>query len=884
MRRDWLEEWRSELWHEARRRGEDGQASGDPSLLSIASGAFADVRAARTYLAGVPDGGNPRDGIRGRSGGTMRELRISLRSLSRSPGFAVIALITLSLGIGATSALFTVVDAVLLEPLPYAQPDGLVTVSHPAPGIPESGNWPLSQAGYMHFAANNRTLENLGVYRSEGVNLAEEGEEAERLRAAIVSTSLLDVLRAVPATGRVFTEADDERGAPLVVLLNYDLWQTRYGGDPSVIGRVLRVNGSAYEVVGVLAKGFELPTTHVDLWLPMQMDRSAAPVNSHYLSAIGRLRDGATEDAAEQELLGEMNRFTELFPSAYSAGFMRSSGFGMDVSPLRDQVLGDVSRVLWILLGAVSLVLLIACANVANLFLVRGEARRRELAVRAALGAGRSTIARLFFVETILLSLLSGLAGLGLAWAAVRVLVVLSPAGIPRLAEIGLDGTSVLFAALAAVLAGIAFAFISMLRFGANPAFEVVKESGRGMTPGRARHATRSAMVVAQVAMALVLLSAAGLLWRSFERLRDVRPGFDAQGVLVFDLSLPFRGYSDETDTWAFYERLIRDISALPGVTAVGASNMMPLDGQSGCYALNIEAMAASADAQPPCVPTAFAMPGYFEAMGIRVDGRSFEMADFQNRAGVAVISRSLAERFWPGEDPIGKGFKPFNSGPPYYRVIGVADDVHANGLDQPAEGVAYFPILPMAGQPAPYARYAYFAVRTNSADPMSLLPAVRRTLSEINPEVPVGSARTMDAIVQRSMHRTSFAMLLLGIAAGIALLLGAVGLFGVISYVVGQRRAEIGVRMALGARTTQVGSQVVWQALRLALIGIVIGITASLLLAPMLGALLFQIEPADPVTLAGVSLLLLATAGLAAWLPAWRATRINPVEALRTE
>jgi predicted permease len=634
--------------------------------------------------------------------------------------------------------------------------------------------------------------------------------------------------------------------------------------------------------VGVLGPGFQLPTTQVDLWLPMRLDRAAPAVNSHYLSAVGRLRDGTSLDVAERDLQGEMNRFTELFPSAYSAEFMRSSGFSLEVAPLRDQVLGDVSRVLWILLGAVSLVLLIACANVANLFLVRGEARRRELAVRAALGAGRSTIAKLFFAETILLSLLAGIAGLGLAWAAVRVLVAMSPAGIPRLSEIGLDGTSVLFAILAAILAGIAFATVSLLRFGANPAFEVVKESGRGMTPGRARNATRSAMVVAQVAMALVLLSAAGLLWRSFERLRDVHPGFDAEGVLVFDLSLPFTGYRDAASAWAFYERLINDVAALPGVSAVGGSNMTPLDGQGGCFALDVDNMPAAGVGT--CVPTAFAMPGYFEAMGIRVNGRTFEMTDFQNRAGVAVISRSLAERFWPGEDPIGKGFKPFRDGPPYYRVIGVADDVHANGLDQPAEGVAYFPIVPMSGEPEPFARYASIAVRTTGGDPMSVVPAVRRIVSEINGEVPVGSARTMDAIVAGSMHRASFAMLLLGIAAGIALLLSAVGLFGVISYVVGQRRSEIGVRMALGARTTQVGTQVVTQAMRLAAIGIVIGITASLLLAPTLEALLFQVEPADPLTLAAVSLLLLVTAALAAWLPAWRAARIDPVEALRTQ
>ncbi len=812
----------------------------------------------------------------------MREVRISVRSLLRTPGFTVIALITLALGIGTTSALFTVVDAVVLEPLAYPQPSALVTISHPAPGLYDGANWPLSQAGYFHFRNNNRTLENVGVYRTDGVNLAEEGEEAERLPAAIVTTSLLEVLGAQPAAGRVFTEADDEPGAPLVAMLSYALWQTRYGGDAAVVGRVLRLNGNAYEVVGVSGEGFQLPATRVDLWIAWQMDPAAPPQNSHFLASVGRLRAGVTPAAAQQDLMGEMNRFSELFPNAYSQGFMRESRFSTQVAPLRELVLGDVSRLLRILLGAVGLVLLIACANVANLFLVRGEARRRELAVRAALGAGRASIARLLLTETVLLSVLASAAGLALAWGAIRILVTLAPTGIPRLSEIDLDGTTIVFAGVTALLAGTVFGLVALLRYRADPAFEVVKESGRGMTPGRARNATRSAMVVAQVAMALVLLSGAGLLWRSMQRLRAVEPGFDPRGVLAFDLTLPAASYFNNDAAWTLYDRLIRDVADLPGVVAVGGSNTIPLDGQAGCYALTLET--AAAGAQPPCIPTAFAMPGYFEAMGIRVQGRTFEMADFQNRAGVAIVNRTLADRFWPGQDALGKGLKPFSSGPPYYRVIGVADDVLSDGLDQPPGDLAWFPIVPMAGQPAPFARQAYITIRTSGPDPMSLLSSVRRVLADIDSEIPVGNARTMEAIVQRSMHRTTFSMLLLGIAAAIALVLGAVGLFGVISYVVGQRRSEIGVRMALGARTTQVGTQVVWQALRLAMLGIVLGVASALLLAPLLGALLFQVDPADPATLAAVSALLVATAVLAAWLPAWRASRIDPVEALRTE
>ncbi|MCI0433863.1 MAG: ABC transporter permease [Gemmatimonadetes bacterium] len=875
-RADWIEEWDAELWHEARRP--DGRP------VRAVMGAFADALASRA-LAGsaAPD-------MERKRGWSVevpaKELQIGMRALRRSPGFALIAVVTLALGLGATAALFAVLDAVVLEPLPYARPDRLITVSHPVPGYSTERNWPLSQAGFFQLRNENRTLENLGVYAMNAVNLADEGAPPERLDAAYITAGMFDVLRISPALGRLFGESDDAPGAPRVVVLSHALWQSRYGGDASVVGRSIRLDGNTLEIVGVTGRGQQLPDVPVDLWLPFQLDPAQPPVNSHYLAAIGRLRDGVTLAEANTDLRALTDRFTELFPQAYSAGFMRQFQFSTEVRPLRDEVLGDIARVLWTLFGAVGLMLVIASANVANLFLVRTEAKRHESSVRAALGASRSALARGFFVESALIALCAAVPGVVLAAAAVRLLVSIAPSSLPRLDAIGLDASVVIFTIMVATLAALGFGGLSFLRFRADSAVAGVLEGGRRTTASRKRHRTRHAMVVGQVALALVLLAGAGLLLRSFQRLTDVDPGFDPEGVVAFDVGLPAARYLRNEQAVAFYDALLERVRAIPGVTAAGATTYLPLGREAGCYAAQFESQPATQDARPPCVRTAFITPGLVESMGTLVDGRTMESIDVQSGAGPALVTRSLADRFWPGEDPIGKGIKPFRDRPPFYRVVGVMEDIRADGLEKPVVDVVYYPMRPIAGEPEAIVRSASITVRTTRPDPLTLLLELRAAMSDIDAEIPIGNVTTMDRVVARSMNRLSFALLLIGISAGVALVLGAVGLYGVIAYVVNQRRAEIGVRMALGAHRSSVGAQVVRQSLALTLAGVAAGLIVAMLLLPVLSrtSLLYDTAAADPLTLAGVSAGLLLVAAAASWVPAWRAATVDPAEALRTD
>ncbi len=874
LRRDWVEEWHAELWHEARRAG------GRP--LKAVRGAFVDAVAARALVDSAGADGLGRRRIAPALGA---ETRIALRGLRRAPGFSAIALFTLSLGIGATAALFAVLDAVVLEPLPYVEADRLVTVSHPVPGYSTDGNWPVSQAGFFEFREQATTLESLGVYAVNAVNLADEGAPPTRLDGAYISAGLFDVLRATAVVGRLFGEADDVPGAPRVAVLSYGLWRTRYGGDPGVVGQTIRLNGNALEIVGVTPPGFHLPDVPVDIWLPFQLDPSAPAVNSHWLAAVGRLRAGVSGPEAQAELLGLTGRFPELFPQAYSPDFMRQFGFSTEVRPLCDEVLGDVARVLWTLFGAVGLLLLIAAANVANLFLVRAESKRREVSVRAALGASRAALARTWYVESALLAGAAAVAGLALAWAVLRGVVLLAPASLPRLEAIRMDASAVVFAFAVAVAATALFGSICMLRFRADRAFESVHESGRRTTAGKSTHRARHVMVAAQVALALVLLTGAGLLLRSFASLTRVDPGFEPDQLLVFDVGLPVQPYELNSQAVAFYDGLLARIRALPGVVAAGATTQLALDGQGGCFAAMTE-VGRPADTRPACIPTAFVTPGWFEAMGIPVSGRSLEAQDVASGSGPALVTRSLAERLWPGRDPLGQGIKPFQDGPPFYRVVGVTADIRAAGLEKPVVDFVYYPMKPIPGEPAALVRNATVTVRTTRADVLSLLPELRGAMAAVDPQIPIGDARTMRHVVARSMNRLSFALLLIGVSAGVALVLGAVGLYGVIAWVVGQRRAEIGVRMALGARTARVGLHVVRQAFLLGLAGVAAGMLVTRVTLPLLAgtALLYDVGASDPLTLAGVSLLLLAVAVLASWIPAWRAASVDPAEALRAD
>lgn len=812
----------------------------------------------------------------------LNDIRQASRSLGWSASFTAIAVCTLALGIGSTTAIFTILNAVVLEPLAHPDPERLVSVNHPVPGLNSDWEWGLSSGSYFHFREHGEALEELGPYMLAEMTLADEGG-AERVQTAMVGASLFSVLSARPLHGRLLLEEDNvARASPFgVAVLGHDFWRTRFAADPAVLGAVIRVEGIPVEIVGILEAGFDLPDQEVALWLPSHLDPGMYHANSHSFGAIGRLGPGVTMERAQADLERLTLQLPEAVPTAYSESFVEQARFSTVVRPLREQVVGDFDRFLWILLGAVSVVLAIACANVWNLLLVRLDGQRRDIAIRSAIGAGRGDLARRYLAEGVLLALLASAAGLLLAFAGIRLLLAVSPPEIPRLAEIALGWKSVAFAVTVSAGTGIFFGLVPLGRGGAD--HDALRDGGKGMTVSRGRNATRRVLVVAQVALALVLLTSAGLLLQSFHNLGAVDPGFESEGVLTLQLSLPAMDYPDYAEVADFYRDFSARIEALPGVAGVGAITALPLTGayQYGCNLV----FPADAEEFAPCVHTALMTPGFTEALGIPVRG---DVPDWnetgQERAG-AVVSQAFADRAWPGEEAVGRSLTAGRSEQPHFRVVGVAADVRSAGLDQPPVEVVYFPMVPVEGvqlwQPP---RSMTLVVRTDIARPEALLPPVRSVLLEMDPGIPIGVVRTMDEVVSRSIARTAFAMLLLGVAAAVALLLGAVGLYGVLSYVVGQRRAEIGIRMALGARVQEVSRLIVGHSLALVLIGIALGLLAAVAVTGVLRNLLFEVAPSDPRVLGAVSLVLLGTGFLASWVPARRAARVDPMSVLRSE
>ena len=823
-----------------------------------------------------------------------REMRQALRSLLRSPSFSVIAFATLALGIAATVGIYTVLETIVLRPLAYRSAENLVAVVHPTnvPGVGES-RWGLSAAGYFYFRRENRTLEDLGAYATEFTTVFGDEADAERVQGAYVTASLLEVLHARPALGRTIVEDDDKPGAPMVAVLSHELWARRYGADPRIVGRSIRTSYGTAQVIGVAEKGFTLPLAapgnraadlagvRVDLWQPLQLDPNAEAQNAHAYVGIGRLKRGVTPESAQRDLAALTQRLPALFPRAYSKGFMEQYHFGMSVRPLRDEVLGgDIVRALWILFGSVALVLVIACANVANLFLVRSEARRRESAIRTALGASRGRMALHHLSESLLLTLSAAVVGTALAVAGTRVLVRLAPGDVPRLADVHMHWTSVGVALAIAVLSGLAFAVFPMLR--ARVDVDTLREGGRGLTASRRQRTVRHALVVGQMSLALVLLSAAGLMLRSFSKLRAVKPGLDASGVLTFSVALPASEYGSYAKAAAFHRELTSRLASLPGVRRVGATSALPLRDFSGCATVQREGRPFGPDEKWPCVPSVTATPGTLEALGITVRGRTPVWNDLDAGTGAVVVTKALADRLWPGEDAIGKGIN--NSGKTFFRVVGVIPELRAAGLENAPTEAVFYPVVPIpnASLWMPLINATY-VVKTTSAEPTSMVNAVRRTVSVIDARVPMARITTMESVVARSMARATFIMLLLALAAGMALLLSAVGMYGVISYVVAQRRSEIGVRMALGARVREVAGLVVVQSLQLAFAGALIGLVGALAATRLMRALLFGVSPTDPVVLMTAPIILVLIAAIASFAPARRAASVDPAEALRS-
>ena len=827
-----------------------------------------------------------------------REIRQAARSLVRTPIFTAVAIVTLALGIGATAAVYAILEAVVLRPLPYPKADRLVSVLHPTV-VPGSGDskWGLSSAGYFFFRKENRTLADLGVYTTGESTITSDGP-AELVPTGWITHNMFSILGARPAVGRLLLPDDDVPGAAPVAVIGYDLWQRRYGGDPAVIGRELALSSGQATIVGVVARGFNLPRPaafssntdlagfRVDLWIPQALDPSAPAVNSHPFSGIGRLSDGVTVDQAQRDLAMLTTRLPDEFPSAYSDVFMSDYRFRMAVEPLRESLLGQrIPRMLWIILAAVGLVFVIAFANVGNLFLVRSEARARELSIRTALGASRLRVAAHSLAESLLLTLTAGVAALGIAYGGLELLVRLAPRDVPRLAEAGLDTSVILMALALALLSGAAFAAAPVIRGSTTPAR--LREEARGSSASRAQRVARNVLVVTQVALALILLTGAGLMVRSFAQLLQVRPGIDPTGVLAFDLVLPYDGYQGDIRVAEFHRQLQERLAELPEVVAVGASTQLPLrDFGSGCRLVFRANEPFPAGEEPPCVSSPQASPGFYEALGIDVRGRTPDWSDMQRGRGVAVLTAALAKRLWPDQDPIGKSISYNGPNPdaPSYRVIGIVPELRATGLDQPQTEVAFYPVVSTKDARWWNPMYGSTYVIRSAGETALLLPAIRQAVASIEPRAAIANPSSMDAVVRSSMARVSFILLLMGIASGMALLLSAVGLYGVVSYLVSRRRGEIGVRIALGARVSQVTRMVMLQSVRLAVVGAVIGLAGAFAGTRLMRALLFEVSPTDPLIFTAVATVILIIAAMASIGPARRAARIPPAEALKAE
>ncbi len=822
--------------------------------------------------------------------GQRLDVRFALRRLRREPGFALIGGATLAVGIGATAAIFTVLDGVLLQPLPFRDGDRLVALSHAAPGL-DVESVPQATGTYFTYREEARTLEDVAVWHASRVTLA-DAQEPREIPTLTVTEGFLPLLRVSVSLGRAFGGEDVEPGRALTTIVSHRLWLERLGGARDAIGHTIRLDGREYEVIGVLPAGFSFLENEPDALLPYQFDRSNARITDFSYEGLGRLAPGATRESALAELTRLLPVSVERFPRGLSAEMLRQIGMRPVVRPLKDVWVGQLRGVLWILFGTVGLVLLIACANVAGLFLVRAEGRQREIAVQRALGASRARAARTYVLESLAFGLLSGAVGLALAWAGVRLLAALGPSNLPRLRHVSVGPATILLTLALSALAGLCLGLIPMVRSRVGVLSLALREGGRGSGDGKQRHASRNALVVAQIAMALVLLVGSGLMVRSFIALRDVDPGFDRDTpALTFRLGFPRAIVPDIETVVDQYQAIERALESLPGVDAAAFVNRLPMDEAVAPEdALFVEDFPVPEGQLPPIRRFKWVSGDYFDVAGLRLlAGRAIDRADIETRAGVVVISRSIADEYWDDpRDAIGKRVQnEWEAEHPEWReIVGVVADVHDDGLDRDPVGIVYWPAVVERfwGSDVFAQRSSTFLVRTPRAGRPGFVDEVQRAVWSVNRSLPLVNLRTLDEVVRSSTTRTSFTLVILALAAAIALFLGSVGLYGVISYAVSTRRREIGVRIALGAGGRTVTRMVLREGLALAVVGVVLGVALSVGLTRLMTAVLYGVAPVDPLTYGITALGLVGVAALASWVPARRAAGVDPMRVLRHE
>jgi predicted permease len=818
--------------------------------------------------------------------GLTQDLRHAARMLWKQPGFTALATLTLALGIGANTAIFSVVYGVLLKPLPFNEPERLVSVWHRAPGL----NIRLLEQGaatYFTYRESNQVFEDIGLWDSQDVSITGHGEP-ERARALWVTDGLLPILRVQPLIGRLFTRDDDAPGRPRRVILTHGYWQRRFGGAPHVIGGWLTVDGQPCEVIGVLPQSFKLLQADPAVLLPFQFNRAEVLAGDFSYRAVARLKPGVTLEQANVDLARMIPLTFERFGTypGLSRKMFEEARLGPNVRPLSQDAIGDVGRVLWILAGTVGVVLLIACAKVANLFLVRAEGRQQELTVRAALGASRTRLARELLSESIELALAGGAVGLMLAWAALRLLTTLAPVGLPRVDEIRIDVWVLVFTLAISMLTGVLFGLIPVIKFGTS----VVRlnDGGRAASDAPGRQRWRNALVVSEIASALVLLVVSGLMARTFIALRQVEPGFvRPTEVQTFRVSIPAALIEDPQQTVLAYERITRRLEQVPGVLSVGLSSSVTMDHHNGSTPIFVEEFPDAGRAMPPIRRYKRVAPGYFQAMGNPVlAGRAISWTDIREARPVVVVSDKLAREYWKNPaDAVGKRITQSQQNP-WREIIGVVGNERDDGLNQPATTIVYWPMLlkDWWNEPIDVERTMAYVVRSQRVGAPGFLRELQQAVWSVNPNLPLASVRTLAEIQADSMAQTSFALVMLAIAAAVALLLGSVGMYSVIAYTAAQRTREIGIRMALGAQIEDVRKMFLRHGLRLTTAGIALGVGLALVLSRLMSALLFGVAPVDPATYVGVSCALAAVALVATYLPARRASRVDPIVALRAD
>ncbi len=799
----------------------------------------------------------------------LNDLRYALRQLIKAPSFTIIAILTLALGIGACTAIFSVVKVVLLRPLDYPEPGRIVIIRET--NLPQFPEFSVSPPNYLDWEKQTKSYEYLAAYTGAGLNLTGEGEP-QRLLGVKATAHYFDAFGVKPVLGRMLLPEEDAPGKNRVVVLSYPFWQRVFGGTRDVVGRAIQLNGEPYNVVGVTPIGFGL-ASKVDVWTPMAFkpdETSNDARGGHYLNVVGRLRPGVTAAQARAELEVIASQLAKQYPDS-------NKGWGIWLMRLQDSSVRDLRPVLYTLLGAVGCVLLIACANLANLLLARATARHREISIRAALGASRGRLVRQLLTESVVLSLCGGVAGVILARWGLDALLALAPTSLPRISEIHLDSGVLIFSLALSIITGLVFGIAPAWLAARADVNEALKQGTRGSTEGGARGRLRSALVVLEVTLALMLLGGAGLLARSFMQLAHVDPGFAPENATLLWLSLPQKKYAMPDQQTAFADALLERVKVLPGVQSAGITHSMPLVGD---YVLgfNIEGRPAIAPSDLPSTNYYAVTPDYFRAMGIRlIRGRTFTPQDDAKAPRVAVINETMARQHFPNEDPIGKRINITNGPDTWRQIVGIVGDIKQYGVDKATSAQAYEPFAQV-----PFSSLNV-VIRT-SGSPAALLGALRPAVYAVDKDQPVGTIRPLEEIMAESIASQRFAMTLLTVFSLVALVIAAVGIYGVMAYSVVQRTGEFGIRMALGAQQSDVLRLVLAQGGKLVGLGLIIGLAGTLAASRAMGSMLFNTSAQDPLTLASITLLLGGVALVACLLPANRATKVNPIEALRAE